>query len=71
MIVPWQELETETLNNLIKEYVLSKLEDYQLESSQMDSWIEEVKTKLRTGEALIEWSETHETVTIVDAKKYT
>ena len=70
MIVPWQELETETLNNLIKEYVVSKLEDYQLESSKIDDWIAEVKGKLQRGEALIEWSETHETVTIVDAKKY-
>ncbi|NVJ59410.1 MAG: YheU family protein [Gammaproteobacteria bacterium] len=70
MIVPWQEIEGETLNNLIKEYVISKLEDYQMDNSQMEDWITEVKRKLERGEALVEWSEANETVTIVDAKKY-
>lgn len=71
MIIPWQELAPETLENLIKEYVLSQLEDYQMESAQMEQWMEQVNRKLRSGEAVIEWSEANETATIVDAKKYT
>lgn len=71
MIIPWQELSSDTLENLIKEYVLSQLEDYQMESAQTEQWMEQVKRKLQTGEAVIEWSEANETATIVDAKKYT
>lgn len=70
MIVPWQELAPETLQNVIREYVLSKLEDYQMESTQMESWIEQVYQKLKSGEAVVEWSEEHESVTIVETKKY-
>jgi hypothetical protein len=70
MIIPWQELAPEILENLIKEYVLSQLEDYQMESVQMEQWMEQVKRKLKNAEAVIEWSEANETATIVDARKY-
>ncbi len=70
MIIDWQELEPETLDNVIKESILSQLEDYQMENVTMQNWIETVKTKLRKGEAVIEWSEANETVAIVDSKRY-
>jgi len=70
MIIPWQELEQDTLDNVIREYVLSKLEDYQMESTQMSEWIGQVKRQLRNGEAVIEWSEANESVTIVESTKY-
>ncbi|NVJ50655.1 MAG: YheU family protein [Gammaproteobacteria bacterium] len=70
MIIPWQELQTETLDNLIREYVIGTLEDYQMESTQMEQWIAQVKAKLRSGEAVVEWSEANESATIVDVSKY-
>ncbi|WMS86726.1 YheU family protein [Pleionea litopenaei] len=70
MIIPWQELDPDTLDNVIREYVLSKLEDYQMESTQMSEWINQVKSQLRSGEAVIEWSEANESVTIVESAKY-
>lgn len=70
MIIPWQELDPDTLDNVIREYVLSKLEDYQMESTQMFEWINQVKSQLRSGEAVIEWSEANESVTIVESAKY-
>jgi uncharacterized protein YheU (UPF0270 family) len=70
LIVPYQELAPETLTAVIKEYILSQLEDYQLESADMAQWVAQVRSKLHSGEAVVEWSEEHETVTIVDIKKY-
>ena len=70
MIIPWQALEPDTLNSVIKEYILEKLEDYQMESADMQKWTEQVKRQLTTGEAVIEWSEANETVTIVESSKY-
>ncbi|WP_144391889.1 YheU family protein [Pleionea sediminis] len=70
MIIPWQEIETETLENIVREHILSQLEDYQIEAVQMTQWIEQVKAKLKSGEAVVEWSEANESVAIVDKQKY-
>lgn len=70
MIIPWQQLEPDTLNSVIKEYILEKLEDYQMESVDMQQWTDQVKRQLASGDAVIEWSEANETVTIVESSKY-
>jgi len=70
MIIPWQELSEEALNNVIREYILSQLEDYQMEATAMEQWQSQVMNRLKSGEAVVEWSESNETVSIVDAKKY-
>ena len=51
MIIPWKELETETLNSLIESFVLREGED--------------VRRQLKNGEVLLVWSELHETVNIM------
>ncbi|MCK6263150.1 YheU family protein [Vibrio sp. ZSDE26] len=64
MIIPWQQIENDTLENLIKEYVLREGTDYgEIECSLQDK-VDQVKALLKTGEATVVFSELHETVDI-------
>ncbi|MGC9403086.1 YheU family protein [Vibrio genomosp. F10] len=64
MIIPWQQIENDTLENLIKEFVLREGTDYgEIECSLQDK-VEQVKTLLKSGDATVVFSELHETVDI-------
>lgn len=64
MIVPWQQIAPDTLESLLREFVLREGTDYgEFEISVQDK-IDQVKNQLETGEAVIVFSELHETVDI-------
>ncbi|MCW8334381.1 YheU family protein [Vibrio sp. SCSIO 43135] len=64
MIIPWQDIQPDTLENLIKEFVLREGTDYgEMEFSLQDK-VDHVKLQLQNGEAVIVFSELHETVDI-------
>ncbi len=71
MIIPWQELETETLYNLVREFVLREGTDYGDSEVSLDTKVEQVKKQLETGDAIIHFSELHETVDIKLRKELT
>jgi hypothetical protein len=56
MIIPWQDLDPETLDNLIESFLTDKVAD--------------VKQQLKSGEAVLVWSELHETVNIMPRKQF-
>lgn len=64
MIIPWQQLEPQTLNNLIESYVLREGTDYGLQEKTLVDKVNEVKLHLINGNAAIFWSELHETIDI-------
>ncbi|NOH50510.1 YheU family protein [Vibrio rotiferianus] len=64
MIIPWQDIAPETLENLIREFVLREGTDYGSVEVSLQSKIEQVKSQLEKGEAVIVFSELHETVDI-------
>lgn len=64
MIIPWQQLETETLDNLIHEFVLREGTDYGTEECSLQNKVDQVKTQLKSNEAVIVYSELHESVNI-------
>ncbi|PXY91111.1 YheU family protein [Gilliamella apis] len=64
MIIPWQQLEPQTLNNLIESYVLREGTDYGLQEKTLVDKVNEVKLHLINGTAAIFWSELHETIDI-------
>ncbi|MDD9197379.1 YheU family protein [Aliivibrio sp. S3MY1] len=64
MIIPWQDIAPDTLENLISEFVLREGTDYgEMECSHQDK-IEQIKRLLKSGEAMVVFSELHETVDI-------
>ena len=65
MIIPWQELAEETLNNLIESFVLREGTDYGEHERSLEQKVADVKRQLQRGEAVLMWSELHETVNIM------
>lgn len=62
MIIPWQELEPETLENLIESYVLREGTDYGSHEKSLKDKVNDVKRQLVSGEIVLVWSELHESV---------
>ncbi len=65
MMIPWQELSSETLDNLIESFVLREGTDYGEHERSLEQKVADVKRQLQCGEAVLVWSELHETVNIM------
>lgn len=65
MLIPWQELDAETLNNLIEHFVLREGTDYGTEEISLADKVAHVQQQLQRDEAVIVFSELHETVNIM------
>ena len=70
MIIPWQELSTETLDNLIESFVLREGTDYGMQEKTLEQKVADVKKQLVSGEAVLVWSELHESVDIMPAAQF-
>ena len=65
MIIPWQDLAPETLDNLIESFVLSEGTDYGEQERSLEQKVSDVKRQLKSGDVVLVWSELHETVNIM------
>ena len=64
MIVPWQQIEPETLDNLIREFVLREGTDYGNVEVSLQDKVDQIRSQLELGEAVVVYSELHESVDI-------
>lgn len=64
MIVPWQDIPEETLRNLIEHFVLREGTDYGETEISFDDKVTQVVNLLKNKEAVVVYSELHETVDI-------
>ncbi|WP_067709891.1 MULTISPECIES: YheU family protein [unclassified Erwinia] len=71
MIIPWKELDAETLDNLIESFVLREGTDYGEQERSLTQKVEDVRRQLISGEAVLVWSELHETVNIMPRGRIT
>lgn len=65
MQIPWQQIDTATLDNIIEAFVLREGTDYGVDEKSLAEKVEDVREQLRSGEAILVWSELHETVNIM------
>lgn len=70
MIIPLQQLSAETLDNLIETFVLREGTDYGEHEVPLAQKIATVKQQLQRGEAVLVWSELHETINIMPADMF-
>tara|TARA_Y100001954_G_C15401154_1_gene402706 strand:+ start:21 stop:227 length:207 start_codon:yes stop_codon:yes gene_type:complete len=64
MIVPWQQIEPATLENLIREFVLREGTDYGDSEIPLASKVLQIQKQLQSGDAVVVFSELHESVDI-------
>ncbi|MBU2964969.1 YheU family protein [Amphritea sp. 2_MG-2023] len=57
MIIPWEQLQPDTLTSLIKEFVTRDGTDYGFNETSIDTRIDQVRAKLRSGEAVVLFSQ--------------
>ena len=65
MIISWQDLSPETLDNLIESFVLREGTDYGEHERSLEQKVNDVKRQLKSGDVVLVWSELHETVNIM------
>ncbi|OOF80682.1 YheU family protein [Rodentibacter caecimuris] len=70
MIIPWQSLESETLDNIVESVVLREGTDYGAEEIPFARKKEQLLEKIRNGSAVIIWSELHESIDIKDKMEF-
>ncbi len=70
MIIPWQQIDPEPLNNLIEAFVLREGTDYGEQERSLAQKVEDVRRQLERGEAVLVWSELHETVNIMPRSEF-
>ena len=57
MIIPWQELEVATLENLIETFVLREGTDYGEQERSLEQKVADVRRQLERGDVVLVWSE--------------
>lgn len=70
MIIPWQELAADTLENLIESFVLREGTDYGEHERTLEQKVADVRRQLESGEVVLVWSELHETVNLMPRTQF-
>ena len=70
MLIPYQQIDPTTLVRLIEHYVLREGTDYGDNEVTTQQKVAQVKSQLQSGDALIVFSELHESVNIVSKAQF-
>ena len=70
MIIPINELADETLRNIAESFVLREGTDYGEIEASFDDKVEQVLQSLKSGEAVLVYSELHDSVNIRPRDEY-
>lgn len=70
MKIPVEQLEADTLYNLVEAYVLREGTDYGDVEVALEQKVEQVIEQLKCGDAILMYSELHETVNIVSKQEF-
>lgn len=65
MIIPLSSIPQDTLHNLVESFVLREGTDYGEMEHTLAQKVNHVMMQLNTGEVCVQYSELHETITIV------
>jgi hypothetical protein len=70
MIIPLTQVSAATLNAIIEDFVLREGTEYGLEDISQEDKIAQVKHQLNSGNALLVYSELHESVNILPSDQF-
>lgn len=64
MIIPWQDLDPDTLTNIIESFILREGTDYGFVEKELSEKVIDIKEQLQKGLIVIVWSELHESINL-------
>ena len=70
MIVPWQNINTDTLNHLLEEFASRDGTDYGAFETSLEDKVVQLKVQLQQKRIVVVYSELHESVNIVSADQF-
>lgn len=70
MIIPWQELEESTLNNILDSFILREGTDYGEKERSLEEKRACLLAQLKADKVVIVWSELHESLDIKEKKSF-
>lgn len=70
MIIPWQDLEESTLNNILDSFILREGTDYGERELTLDEKRDRLLAQLKADKVVIVWSELHESLDIKDKRQF-
>ncbi|MBU2869151.1 YheU family protein [Colwellia sp. E2M01] len=70
MIIPLEQLPTETLTAIIEDFILREGTEYGAEDVTKQAKIAQVKQQLEQGDAVLVYSELHESVNILPSDQF-
>ncbi|MBG6246050.1 MULTISPECIES: YheU family protein [Symbiopectobacterium] len=65
MMIPWQQLDSDTLQNIIESFVLREGTDYGEQERSLEEKVRDIRRQLASGDVVLVWSELHETLNIM------
>ena len=71
MIVPWQDINPDTLSHLLEEFASRDGTDYGAYETSLADKVAQLKVQLKQKRIVVVYSELHETVNIVPAEQFT
>ncbi|NNJ72692.1 MAG: YheU family protein [Enterobacterales bacterium] len=70
MIIPFEQLAPDTLNSLIREFVLREGTDYGDIEVSLENKVAQVLTQIKSGKLVITYSDLHDSVDIAPANQF-
>lgn len=70
MIIPFRQLDADTLNNILESLALREGTDYGAEELDLAAKVNLLKQQLQRGQAVLVWSELHESINILPADQF-
>lgn len=71
MIIPWQDISPDALDNLIESFVLREGTDYGEHERSLEQKVADVKRQLQSGEAVLVWSNCMKRSTLCRGSRFT
>ena len=70
MLIPYQSLSLETLDNLLKEHIYREGTNYGEVEISVETQVEELKQQLKKGDIVLAYSELHESVNLLPKNQF-
>ena len=70
MIIPWQDINADTLTNLLEEYASRDGTDYGVVETSLQRKVEQLRDQLVHKHIVIVYSELHESINILSADQF-